>query len=182
MHSHLFRAKEKARKSCGIAQNIRERRRGPERPAMQGGWGAPETSVFWQIFPFLGRRTKKKPSLRQEKWSFSVGPLWSGCKSPKVVFFSAEEKREKGNGVYDFYETVHPREGEGIEKEEGRGEGGNVCRPQKRGMSRNEDEGRKKGEEEGLLGLLLWTCMVSASWGPLENEMSEKEKSRLDIL
>ncbi len=37
MHSHLFRAKENARECCGIAQNIRERRRGPEWPATHGG-------------------------------------------------------------------------------------------------------------------------------------------------
>ncbi len=117
-------------------------------------WGAPETSLFWQIFPFSGRRTKKKPSLRQEKWSSARFGL--AASRPKSSSFRRREKREKGNGVYDFYETVHPREG--IEKEEGR-EG--MCRPQKRGMSRNEDEERKKGEEEGLLALLLWTCMGS---------------------
>ncbi len=123
-------------------------------------WGAPETSLFWQIFPFSGRRTKKKPSLRQEKWSSVRFGL--AASRPKSSSFRRRGKREKGNGVYDFYETVHPREGEGIEKEEGRGEGGNVCRPQKRGMSRNEDEGREKGEgEEGLFALLLWTCMGS---------------------
>ena len=117
---------------------------------------------FLANFPFFGTTDEEEAIAAPRKVVvLRRSAFWSGCKSPKVVFFSAEGKREKGNGVYDFYETVHPREGEGIEKEEGRGEGGNVCRPQKRGLSRNEDEGRKKGEEEGLLALLLWTCMGS---------------------
>ncbi len=178
MHSHLFRAKGKGpRMLRDRSKHSREKERS-RMASYAGWWGAPETSLFWQIFPFrdAGRR-------RSHRCAKKSGPPQSvrfglAASRPKSSSFRRREKREKGNGVYDFYETVHPREGEGIEKEEGRGEGGNVCRPQKRGMSRNEDEGRKKGEEEGLLALLLWTCMGNFMGNPLENEMSEKEKSR----